>query len=1040
MADNVIRTISFRGTSEGLDKLTADLKGLAAAEQNVAVVSDDLTKRQTSLQAAWKNTGLRLDEAARAQDNYARLSRQSAQALQQQVITADQHADRLKLLGERYGQVSQSSAKLISGMTAAGDVGAVASQKMISGMSAMGKEAATTVTHIDRVTTSSAALTKQSSRNAAEMLNLSRQFADVGVSLQAGQSPFTVLVQQGAQIVDVFASSNRTVGQMFSQAIGWAGRFVASTAGVVTGIAAIGAGALYAAANWADAQRDIERALIGIGKNSGLTAKDINELASSGATTFGLSVGQAREAALEFVKTGVIFRDNIKAAVAVTHDFAIVTGTDAKEAAKTLAAALADPVRGADALNKQLGFLDGKTREYIITLVNQNQLQEAQAVLLRNLAPTIQAATDTLGPFEKAWAAVANQVERFKNAVGKEVLSTPTDQEKLQQLIERRDQPRTGSGLMNQPGNAREIQRINEEIERLLENMRETARATAFTETAFKQLSIAADDVVRSVIPQVQQIQALEQALGRLKAAQEDSRISGRQGLGGENQAAINAIEVQLLKLKESKEEAERYNERVLAISQSWGNVGVSTALVLNKLQDQLSIAQAITGQQQIEAQYYATINSLLDRGKSLTEAIAVAEMQRAISLAQVNAQADRQLKNLQNEYELIVATSEEEKGRIRARQEYNKLVDEGVDSSRAGAIASQMQANARATEDAADNTKSWSVQQDEANDAINRTTVSLEEARRITQQIAEEAARAAAAYEAMMQSLRFVPTMLGDRTPGKNVWQAGGEWTQFNPAGYQSTGSLEMATIGKSIQATGEYLANIEQHRMENFTNQFNAAFATSGGNIGAAVSSMLGTQGLFTGGSSDTQKVSALSSAIDLLPKDQQISAYQSMFGQLQASPLTLETAPLLKQLGDKIADLTKATDENTGATSAMTDVLSPFYSSDPRSTHLGFRAFAGGGIMSQYGALPLRHYQSGGMATSPQVAVYGEGSVPEAYVPVPSGKIPVEIKGAANSNQRPIQVTINVQGSADAGTVAALRQTSFQKAQELRRMTAG
>jgi len=45
MADNVIRTISFRGTSEGLDKLTADLKGLAAAEQNVAVVSDDLTKR-----------------------------------------------------------------------------------------------------------------------------------------------------------------------------------------------------------------------------------------------------------------------------------------------------------------------------------------------------------------------------------------------------------------------------------------------------------------------------------------------------------------------------------------------------------------------------------------------------------------------------------------------------------------------------------------------------------------------------------------------------------------------------------------------------------------------------------------------------------------------------------------------------------------------------------------------------------------------------------------------------------------------------------
>jgi hypothetical protein len=45
---------------------------------------------------------------------------------------------------------------------------------------------------------------------------------------------------------------------------------------------------------------------------------------------------------------------------------------------------------------------------------------------------------------------------------------------------------------------------------------------------------------------------------------------------------------------------------------------------------------------------------------------------------------------------------------------------------------------------------------------------------------------------------------------------------------------------------------------------------------------------------------------------------------------------------------------------------------------------------------------------------------------------------IKGAANSNQRPVNVTINVMGNADNSTVAALKQTSFQKAQQLRRMT--
>src|SRR6185436_15231573 len=105
----------------------------------------------------------------------------------------------------------------------------------------------------------------------------------------------------------------------------------------------------------------------------------------------------------------------------------------------------------------------------------------------------------------------------------------------------------------------------------------------------------------------------------------------------------------------------------------------------------------------------------------------------------------------------------------------------------------------------------------------------------------------------------------------------------------------------------------------------------------------------------------------------------------------------------------------------------------------THLGFRAFARGGIMTEHGELPLRHYQGGGMATSPQVAVFGEGSAPEAYVPVPSGRIPVELKTPANSNQKqkPIVVNINVMGNADSGTVAALKSTAFQQAQTMRRM---
>lgn len=57
-----------------------------------------------------------------------------------------------------------------------------------------------------------------------------------------------------------------------------------------------------------------------------------------------------------------------------------------------------------------------------------------------------------------------------------------------------------------------------------------------------------------------------------------------------------------------------------------------------------------------------------------------------------------------------------------------------------------------------------------------------------------------------------------------------------------------------------------------------------------------------------------------------------------------------------------------------------------------------FANGGIMTAGGAKPLRHYAGGGIANSSQFAEFGEGSRPEAFVPLPDGRnIPVRMEGA-------------------------------------------
>jgi len=71
---------------------------------------------------------------------------------------------------------------------------------------------------------------------------------------------------------------------------------------------------------------------------------------------------------------------------------------------------------------------------------------------------------------------------------------------------------------------------------------------------------------------------------------------------------------------------------------------------------------------------------------------------------------------------------------------------------------------------------------------------------------------------------------------------------------------------------------------------------------------------------------------------------------------------------------------------------------------------REFAMGGVMTSSGPLPLEKYAKGGIAKSPQLALYGEGSRPEAYVPLPDGRsIPVSMSGGGNVNNVSVNVSV-------------------------------
>jgi lambda family phage tail tape measure protein len=75
--------------------------------------------------------------------------------------------------------------------------------------------------------------------------------------------------------------------------------------------------------------------------------------------------------------------------------------------------------------------------------------------------------------------------------------------------------------------------------------------------------------------------------------------------------------------------------------------------------------------------------------------------------------------------------------------------------------------------------------------------------------------------------------------------------------------------------------------------------------------------------------------------------------------------------------------------------------------------------GGIMTSDGSMPLNRYSMGGIANRPQLALFGEGRTPEAFVPLPDGRrIPVAMQGGGAA---PVIINMTIK-SPDAASFKA------------------
>lgn len=172
------------------------------------------------------------------------------------------------------------------------------------------------------------------------------------------------------------------------------------------------------------------------------------------------------------------------------------------------------------------------------------------------------------------------------------------------------------------------------------------------------------------------------------------------------------------------------------------------------------------------------------------------------------------------------------------------------------------------------------------------------------------------------------------------------------------------------------------------------------------------------------NTQLASAANTATEGLQNMSQtgIMGAITSIGQWIVSLFTGTTASTIKATSDTTAATATMTLSSAMIEAALAATNMSIAMTAAATTSTATAAFANGGIMTSGGSVPLKKYAKGGVATTPQLALYGEGRHPEAYVPLPDGRtIPVTMTGdsqvtsgaGGQLNSVMISIEVNNQG---------------------------
>ncbi|QIL69560.1 hypothetical protein G7048_03725 [Diaphorobacter sp. HDW4B] len=228
------------------------------------------------------------------------------------------------------------------------------------------------------------------------------QLTDIIVSLQGGQAPMTVMLQQGGQLRDMFGGLVPAI-----KALG--GAFLGLLANPVTlTIAALAAVAM--AYNSGSKEADEYRnAIILTGNAAGTTVSQLSSYAREISGVVGTQAAAA-ESLAAMAGSGKVTNDVLKEAAQAAVEYERATGTAATKTAEKFASLANEPLSAVLKLNEGTNFLTVSVYKQIKSLEEQGRTTEAAAAAQRAYADALTSRsseiTANLGYIERGWRAI----------------------------------------------------------------------------------------------------------------------------------------------------------------------------------------------------------------------------------------------------------------------------------------------------------------------------------------------------------------------------------------------------------------------------------------------------------------------------------------------------------------------------------------------------------------------------------------------------------------------------------------------------------